>query len=83
MMTLNASSMCASDSRQPPEDMVLLSVADLAGDKVMLVYGAHDVLLLASNLAMGPFTNPRPEAKTEDDFGVTKKVRINLLMSCK
>ena len=82
-MTLNATAMCAADSAKPPTDMVLLSVADLANDKVLLMYGTQDILLLASNLAMGPITNPRPEARLEDDFEVTKKVNwlicINLV----
>ena len=73
-MTLNATFMCASDNAKPPKDMVLLSVADLANDKVLLMYGTQDILLLASNLAMGPLASPRSETGIEDDFGVTKKV---------
>ena len=81
-MTLNATTMCAVDKSKPPVDMVLLSVADLAGDRVVLMYGAQDILFLASNLAMGPVTNPRSEARLEHDFGVTKKVRGTLNYVC-
>ena len=51
-MMLNATNVCIVDKLKPPVDMVLLSVADLAGDRVALMYGTQDILFLASNLAM-------------------------------
>ena len=77
-MMLNATNVCVVDKLKPPVDMVLLSVADLAGDRVALMYGTQDILFLASNLAMGPVTDPYPEARLENEFEVTKKVRQNL-----
>ena len=77
-MMLNATNVCIVDKLKPPVDMVLLSVADLAGDRVALMYGTQDILFLASNLAMGPVTDPYPEARLENEFEVTKKVRQNL-----
>ena len=73
-MMLNATNMCVVDKPRPPVDMALLAVADLAGDRVVLLYGTHDILFLASNLAMGPVTDPLPDARLERDFEVTKKV---------
>ena len=77
-LMLNATNVCVADKSKLPVGMVLLSVADLAGDRVALMYGAQDILFLASNLAMGPVTDPYPEARSEADFEVTRKVRQNL-----
>ena len=77
-LMLNATNVCVADKTKLPVGMVLLSVADLAGDRVALMYGAQDILFLASNLAMGPVTDPYPEARLETDFEVTRKVRQDL-----
>ena len=45
-MMLNATNVCVADKSKPPVGMVLLSVADLAGDRVALMYGAQDLSLI-------------------------------------